>query len=378
MDNLESTINTGEPLEQPLDLDFENDASRISGKLKKSILWNRMTQWEYWPFTLLYVPVYFYFIGLMAKCRSFFFFTASNPGIHFGGMLGESKMEIFDILPKKYLPVTYRVSAEISKVEFFSQLKSKQIDFPFILKPDIGERGWMVELIKNEDELERYLDRINVDFLVQEYVDYPIELGVFYYRYPDMSRGTVSSIVQKDLLGVKGDGRKSVRDLIQENPRAKMHEESIARRDPKILEQIPKYGELVELVSIGNHSRGTTFLNGNHFISEKLIHVIDEISKKIAGFYFGRYDIRCSSIEDLCAGNNIKILELNGAGAEPGHIYQPGYSLIRAYRDIMHHLKVLAEISKINHKRGTPYMSLKDGLSELQKIRRYNKQRVNL
>ena len=375
---MDTLAKTNDSLEKSLEQELSEETTEFSKNVKNSVFWSRLTQWEYWPFWLLYSPVYFYYTWLAIKCRSFFFFTAANPGIHFGGMLGESKMEIFDLLPKDYFPTTLKFKPGISKSAFLSVLESNQLKFPFILKPDIGERGWMVELIKNTEELERYLSKINVEFLLQEYVYYPLELGVFYYRYPDASRGTVSSIVQKDLLSVVGDGKRSVRELIHENPRAKMQEESIDKRSPDLMEQVPARGERVELVSIGNHSRGTTFLNANHLISEKLIRVFDEISKKIDGFYFGRYDIRCTSIDDLYEGKNVQILELNGAGAEPGHIYQPGYSLFQAYRDIMHHLRVLAEIGQINEKDGVPFLSLRQGLKELLKIRRYNKRRVNL
>ncbi len=353
------------------------ETTRFSGKVKKTVFWHRLTRWEYWPFGLLYIPVYFYFTWLAIKCRSFFFFTAANPGIHFGGMLGESKKEIFDLLPKENYPLTLKLSPDISLSQFRKLMEDNALTFPIILKPDIGERGWMVEKINNETDLENYLSKINVDFLIQEYVDYPIELGVFYYRYPDTPRGTISSIVQKDLLSVTGNGRKTVGELIHESPRARMQLEEVEKRNPEILEQVPRHGERIELVSIGNHCRGTTFLNGNHLISEKLIRVFDEISQKIEGFYFGRYDLRCTSVEDLYQGKNIKILELNGAGAEPGHIYQPGYPLMQAYRDIMHHLRVLAEIGSINRKNGIPFMSLRQGLREIRKIRKYNQQKVS-
>lgn len=345
-------------------------------KLRTSVVWAKIFRWEFWPFSVFYFPVLFYWAWLSLKARSFFFFTASNPTIEFGGMLGESKDKIFKLIPDPYIPKTYKLNAAVDLESFLERLKMEGLDYPFILKPDIGERGWMVELIKNEDELNEYLDRIQVAFLVQEYVSYELELGVFYYRYPNCDHGTVSSIVMKDMLSVTGDGIRTVADLMTDDARAKMHLDHLRMKEPDLLKQTPKRGEKVELNPIGNHSRGTTFLNGNHLIDSRLIKVFDQISKQIDGFYFGRYDLRCRSVKDLYHGKHFKILELNGAGAEPAHIYQPGFSLIQAYKDIIHHLKVLVDISILNKKSGIPYYSFSQGLKEIMKIRKYNQQKI--
>ena len=53
------------------------------------------------------------------------------------------------------------------------------------------------------------------------------------------------------------------------------------------------------------------FINSNHLITPALSASFDRISKQIDGFYFGRFDLRVKTIEDLEAGN-IQILELNG------------------------------------------------------------------
>ena len=344
-------------------------------KLSTNVVWAKIFRWEFWPFSVFFFPVMFYWAWLSLKTRSFFFFTSANPTIEFGGMLGESKDKIFKLIPDQYIPKTYKLNSSVDRDSFLERLKLENLSFPVILKPDIGERGWMVELIKSEQELDSYLKRIKVDFLVQEDVSYEFELGVFYYCYPDCDHGTVSSVVMKDMLNVVGDGVRTVESLMLDDVRAKMHIETLKNKKPELLEIIPQAGEKIELNSIGNHCLGTTFLNGNHLINEKLIKVFDQVSKKIEGFYFGRYDLRCQSLEDLYEGKNFKILELNGAGAEPGHIYQPGFSLIQAYKDIIHHLRVLAEISMLNKKNGVPYYSFLAGWKEILKIRKYNQQK---
>ena len=62
--------------------------------------------------------------------------------------------------------------------------------------------------------------------------------------------------------------------------------------------------------------------------------------------------MRVPNWDDLYAGRNIRILELNGATSEPGHVYDPNYRLWKAYRDIMQNMRIVADISAVNIKRG--------------------------
>ena len=54
-------------------------------------------------------------------------------------------------------------------------------------------------------------------------------------------------------------------------------------------------------------------------------------------FYYGRYDLKCTSVADLKAGKNIQILEFNGTGAEPNHIYDCGMHYTKALKIIASH-----------------------------------------
>jgi len=61
---------------------------------------------------------------------------------------------------------------------------------------------------------------------------------------------------------------------------------------------------------------------------------MDAISRKLTGFNIGRYDIRYSNQEDLRAGRNFQIIELNGAASEATSIYDSRNSLLAAYRTL--------------------------------------------
>lgn len=329
----------------------------------------RLTNWEYWPFSLLYFPVFFYFGWLAIRARSIFFFTASNPSIDFGGMFGEKKSEIFDIIPDKYIPATQL----ISKGEVDAALKeASQIGYPLIAKPNVGERGAWVSKISNEEELKKYINACPVDFLLQELVDFPVELGVFYVKYPGQN-GKVTSIVRKDFLSVRGDGNSTIKQLLESQPRAMLTADLSSDFLLNEGERVPEKNEEVLVEPIGNHCRGTMFLNDEHEIDESLNQAINQLADEIPDFYFGRFDIRCKSVNDLRQLKNFKILELNGAGSEPGHIYNPGFPLLRAYKDILWHLRVLADISILNHKKGIPYWSFKDGYRKWKDHKNHNR-----
>ena len=340
---------------------------------KLPLWWHKLTHYEYWPFDLFYFPIYFYFIWLAIKHRSFFFFTAANPGIEFGGMLGERKSQIYDKIPSKWIPKTLLFQPGTSSRDLINRLGEENLFFPIICKPNIGERGWMVEKIDNLAAIHRYLEKIKVEFLVQEYIDEPIELGLFYVRYPGQKSGKITSITKKGFLSVTGDGSHTIDHLLKMNKRALLTFNFKHPEYQDIKESIPTKGEEVLIENIGNHCRGTTFLDITGQKNQQLEATINRVMSSIDGVFFARLDLRCRSLTDLANDQNWKILELNGAGAEPGHVYQPGFGILNAYRVIMNHLHMLSEIAAENRKLGHKYWSLSRGLRKLKEIRNFNR-----
>ena len=347
-----------------------------SSFLDKSPFFIRLLHWEYWPFNLVYIPVSIYYLWLSIKARSLFFFSTSNPSIETGGMFGESKYGIFKLLPHHTYPITILVEEGTSFDEVKIRMVEKKLTYPLIAKPDRGERGWLVSKIENEVDLKSYHAKVKIDFLLQAYVDLPLELSIFYYRFPDAANGIISSMVSKEMLEVTGDGKSTIRELILSYPRALLQLPVLQVELAAKMSAIPAMGEKVVLVPIGNHSRGAKFIDACHLIDDELTKAIDDLSKQIPGFYFGRYDLRCESLDSLKKGTGYQVMELNGAGAEPAHIYHPGYSLIKAYKVLFHHFHVLYQISQANHKKGLPYMSLKE-YRAMQKLIKAYRQKGN-
>lgn len=304
------------------------------------------------------------------KERSLLYFSASNPSILTGGMMGESKYEVLQLVPEPLKPKTILIKVPATVTRVTEVMLEAGLTFPFILKPDLGERGWMVRRIKNELDIERYLKEIKINFIMQELVDLPLEFGVYYVRFPSQQQGFVNSITGKEFLSVTGDGKKPLQELILEKDRAKIQWNTLRIMYADRLSEIIPSGKKIELVSIGNHCLGTTFLNFNHLINDKLTASFDAISKQINGFYFGRYDLRCDTLQDMENGK-IKIMELNGCGAEPAHVYHPGSSLVKAIGVLITHWRNLYRVSKENHERGVPYLSLREGKQIYKRVKKY-------
>jgi len=304
----------------------------------------KLLSYEYWPFWFLFMPLVPWWFYLALRAKSFTYFTAANPGIEHGGVFGESKIDILNKIDSKYLPKTIFFKKFTSSENVIQALRNMQLEFPIIMKPNVGERGNEVEKIDNACALGRYIEMSKEDFITQEYVNYDIELGVLYYRFPDRVKTGITSVVVKEFLTVTGDGKSSIRELMEYSDRARLQLYRMNKRLGAALNEVPPKGEKRNLEPIGNHCRGTKFLSGMHLLNDQLVEVFDDVALGI--------DLKVKSMEDLFKGENIKILELNGVTSEPAHIYDPSYSLLRAYKEIAQNMTMMYRVSKANMKQG--------------------------
>lgn len=334
-------------------------------------LFERITNWELWNFYVLYFPIGFVWLWYCLRSRSFWFFSSSNPTITFGGFEGEGKKEMYDQLPPDFVPRTIYIMHDLPFEEVKQKVAGAGFQYPFIVKPDVGMKGILFRKIENEEQLQKYHERIPVEYIVQDLVMLPVELSVFYYRHPDSQVGTVSGFIHKELLQVCGDGEHTLEELISLHPRARHRMEEMRHRHGHRFDRVIPREEIFFLSYAGNHNRGAHFTNLHKEIDEDLRKVFDELSHYNGNFFYGRYDIKTTSIEDLKKGRNFFILEFNGCGAEPNHIYDCGMSIWKAYAEILKHWKALYEISRHNHKNGTPYWSFKKGYDFLKKSREH-------
>ena len=333
----------------------------------------KLFNWEYWPFAVVYSPIYFYWLLLGIRNKNFFFFNAANPSIKNGGFLMESKKEIYDLLPQAYYPRTLLFKNNNSTGEIIAQVKQHHFKYPLIGKPDIGMQGIAVKKLENETDVVAYAKSSKVDFLIQEFIHLENEVGIFYYRYPNQASGYISGIVSKEFLTVTGDGTATIEALLQRDPRFILQIPYLKNSNNNLLQQVLSKGGIKILVPYGNHARGAKFVDISHLINKKLEATIDAICQQVDGFYYGRMDLRYNTWEELEQGKNISIIELNGAGSEPTHMYDPKHSIFFAWKEIIKHWKILAKISRINHQQKNAYMLFGDAMKMFKQNSSYVK-----
>lgn len=341
-------------------------ATRLTGKLAQKNVRRRVgaalgcwRRWEFWPAWLFYIPVGVRYLWLALRYRGFTLPTAANPGMFSGGFVGESKIATLrdlhaanpECVAEAHL-IEGATPAE--RLASLRQLRdAHRLDHPFILKPDIGQRGVGVKLIRNAEQAAEYLCRTDAPILVQRYVPGPREVGLFYYRFPHEPRGRIFAITEKVFPVLTGDGQHTIEELVWRDPRARFIAEKYLRRFGGRRAEVPAAGEIVKLVEAGNHAQGCIFQDGQRLWSEQLEQRIDDISQRLNGFFIGRYDIRFDSEEDLRAGKSFQIIELNGASSEVTSIYDARNSLGAAYRTLFRQWDLVFAIGAANRQRGS-------------------------
>lgn len=339
-------------------------SERVRRRLLSS--WRRATRWEFWPPWIFYGPVLVYLVWLMARYRSLTLFTAANPGIPSGGFVGESKYEILrglapagDYVARSRL-IGGHLGADL-KIAAASRFMAEQhLTFPIVVKPDQGQRGSGVVVVRSPDGLEEGLRQSSVDTIVQEYVG-GAEFGVFYYRRPSEPHGHIFSVTEKRYPAVVGDGRRTLEQLILHDDRAVCAARLYCERHRDSLSSVPGAGETVPLAELGSHCRGAMCLDGGWVLTPAIEQRFDSIARAFDGFHFGRFDVRVDGgIDAFRAGEGFQIIELNGVTSEATHIYNPGTPLIQAYRVLMTQWRIAFDIGEQNRRRGAALTPLRE------------------
>lgn len=348
---------------------FDLVSDNLMGKNK---FLRKFTEWEYWPSTLFYTPNIPYALYLGLKAGNFAFYTAVNPGIKSSGNGTESKFNTLKMIPDELKPKSILVSMERNWEDILGQIKTAGIKFPLIAKPDVGFRGMFVKKIRSEEQLKTYLDQHPFNIIIQDFISLPHECGVFFHKLPESKQGHITSLTLKSYIQITGDGQSTVSELVHRDKRAKHYIEKLQEINQDIWDTVPSLHKELILSEIGNHGRGTQFFNGNDQIDAQLEQTFNELSAKIPGFYYGRFDIKYQSLEELKQGKNFKFLEVNGIISEPTHMYdaQKG-TYFGALKTIRKHWDIVYLIGTQNHKMGVPYMKISTFWKEISGLMKY-------
>jgi hypothetical protein len=293
--------------------------------------------------------------------------------MYFSGFEGETKREMFQYLPPEFSPKTVYIHPSEDFNAVLKKMNEAGLNFPVAVKPDVGTKGLLFRKIKNEEQLKTYHSLLPFNYIIQQMITLPLELSIFYVRYPDKKDGIITGIIAKEYLHVTGDGKSTLQQLIESHPKAFMMADEQKIKHKENLNKVIALNEKYFLNELGNHNRGARFINLKNKVDEQLLNVMNKISLYSKHFYYGRYDIKTSSFEDLKQGKNISILEYNGVGSEPNHIYDIGLSYMQAINIIAQHWKYMYEIGRINYKKGIRYIPFLKGIKMFRQSRRHTK-----
>jgi hypothetical protein len=330
-----------------------------------------LSYFEFWPMWAFYPPVALYAAWLMLRYRGALLPTVANPSFPGGGFYGESKAEILELamrhVPHWVAPFVRVERPRAGPVDVATEaatalaaLSRAGIEGPVVAKPDLGCRGAGVRLVRSATDLRDYLAGFprGATLLLQKLVPFEGEAGIFYCRRPGDSRGRIVSITLKYFPHVTGDGRRTLRQLIGDDPRAGKLQHLYLRRHTARLDEVLPAGESVRLAFAGSHSRGAIFRNGTHLVTPEMEARFDAIAQALPEFHFGRFDVRFERFDDVQMGRGFTIVEINGAGAESTHIWDRRTGLLQAWRDLMRQYHWLFEIGHANRARGFKPLTL--------------------
>ncbi len=320
-----------------------------------------LSPFEFWPDWLFYAPVALQWAACALRYRSLTLPTAANPGIKTGGLVGESKTEILDmvqgevrdlIAPYASFTVTGDASADLSAA--LAAMADGHLAFPVVAKPDLGCNGTGVRIVADTAELAQWLaafprgERAVLQTLLTE----EGEAGLFYIREPGAPAGRITSITLKYAPEVVGDGVATLETLIRRDPRAGRLTHLYLPRLADHLAEVPPSGERVRLVFTGNHVKGALFRDGTDHATAALAAAVERVAAAIPDFHFGRFDVRFASIAALRRGEGFRIIEINGTGSEATHVWDPDMTLRAAWAAELAHFGASWRIGAANRARG--------------------------
>jgi hypothetical protein len=317
-----------------------------------------VSPFEFLPSLITYGPVVVQWIALGLRYGDLSLPTAANPAITTGGLCGESKASILDLVAPEQrhwiAPYTCFTTGNDDVTRARAALAAARLALPLVVKPDIGCNGTGVRLARDEAALAAALAAFprGVRLVLQALVEHEGEAGLFYVRHPGQAAGRITSLTLKHAPMVTGDGTRTLRALIEADPRHRRLQTLYLAQLGTRLNEVPAPGERVRLVFAGNHCKGSIFRNGAAEITPALTARIDAIAKSLPDFHFGRIDLRYRTLQSLRLGQDFSIIEINGVGSEATHIWDPDTSLREIFTAQFEHYGAAFAIGREMRRRG--------------------------
>ncbi|MEO7073581.1 MAG: hypothetical protein ABI300_11765 [Rhodanobacter sp.] len=310
------------------------------------------------PKWLNLVPMVAQWCWLGWRHRSLTLPSAANPCLTAGGLVGDGKAEYFagmgPLARARVAPfVMVRPGGDDALGEALSAMHESALRFPVVAKPDLGWCGFGVCRLDNVPALAAYLARFPAgeSLMLQRFLDEPGEAGIYYVRAPEQAHGRLLGVLLRHYPQVTGDGVSTLGELVCRDARLRRglrDRHHAADFDPA---SVPAAGVSVRLSLIGSTRVGGRYEDASDSATPALLAAVDAIARDMPQFHVGRFDVRYGSLQELRNGH-FTIMEINGAGAEAVHAWDPRHSLVEAYRIVFAKQRLLFALGAANRARG--------------------------
>ena len=300
------------------------------------------------PKPLLCIPLVAQWLWLALRHRSLTLPSAINPAIATGGLAGESKSAVLAQIAPDHASHVAPWHLVPPGANPHAIRKTSGLAYPLIAKPDIGWCGYGVQRIDDDHALQAYAEAFPkaASYILQHRVAAPNEAGLFYVREPGAPTGRLLGLTLRHTPHVTGDGTRTTAQLAAQNPRT-------ARHTPTDPHRIPAPGEHVPLTTIASLRAGARYEDAARHITPALDAQIDAIARSMPHFHLGRFDVRFPTTAALRRGD-FQIIEVNGAGSEAIHLWDPALPIRTAFAGIFAKQRLLFQLGAQMRTRGTP------------------------
>lgn len=330
------------------------------GRRRHVMMRRQWTRHEFWPHLILAIPPMLHYLWQSVIHRSFTLFTLANRGLGAdGGLPAGSKFEHYtkflsdksnaDVAAVSVKTVLVPLNENLDRrtEDVLSRMRENGIAFPCVMKPEIGDGGVGVCIVRSREHLRNWLE-VNPDpAVLQEYVG-GNEYEIVWSRRPGRAGGRIQTVVQKDFVVVKGDGERKLEDLIWADDKAVSDGKLFSKLNFRDANRVLAAGESYALAPIGSRIKGANFVSRPELRAGTLADVIDRLADACGDVHYLVLDIRAESDSDLAAGKNIRITGVKGAGATAGTIFdgyvRMGMAYSRAFRQMNYCFGIGAEV----------------------------------
>lgn len=310
------------------------------------------------PKWLNLVPMVVQWVGLSVIHRSLTLPSCANPALTAGGLVGEGKMAYLGLMGARARAATASTTSvdivgpgALADVE--SAMGLQGLDYPLVVKPDMGWCGFGVRRIADRAALARYVAAFprGERLVLQEWLEAACEAGLFYLRQPGAASGELSGMLLRHAPRVVGDGVRSVAQLMAADPRAHRLGRHGASEPCCDVSHVPARGASVRIAVVCSTRVGGAYEDGTPLITPALLLAVEAIARDMGDFHAGRFDVKCDSLAALQAGH-FRIMEVNGAGSEAVHAWDPRFGLWQAYGIVFAKQRRLFAIGRAMRDRG--------------------------